>query len=471
MPYPGRCVVLSANLDHNHSLPQDVPSSLPFDTHRTIPPELEAIAVDMQGFRLPYEIHTMLIRMASRRNLPVTWTERDIRNRYPMGGTGNMWQMQGLLERLSLDGKSYRKSMHGEDESGENSGVVSTLTWLQHNGDMEVVLSAADTVIFDNTFNTNSLGYKLGVFSTVDRYGCTRLVACTFMLHETRSAFAIVLRDFAELLGRTPVVILTDGDLWLAEAIAAQWGSVHLLCTWHLSKNILRNVKPCFANHSGPLNQSSAWTQFLRKWWVTCWKSDTSSLDTFDAEWLELRQFFLDNASQPESAACQRALRFLGSPPQDDYVDGQHAQDDDVSPAYEGVSQACHATPRHATPRQAMPHSCHDKPCRATPRHTHATPRHTRATPRHATPRHTHATTSHATLHSCHATPRLTTQLGQMASTQRNPTTMMEMGSTPLLDHRTTFMTYDVSGQPDSPVEHSHMVAHLLREGKVSFQL
>ena len=333
LPALHRSIVVAANLEHNHTLPFDLPSSLPFQTHRPIPPELEAVAADLQGFRLPFEIHTMLVRMAKRRNMEVSWTERDIQNRYPHGGNGTMWQTEELLERLSVDGRAYRKSLRSDD-----SGVLSTLIWMQHNGDMEVVLSAADCVIFDNTFNTNSLGYKLGVFSTVDRLGCTRLVACSLMLNETREAFAIILGHFAELLGSTPVVILTDGDLWLGEAVSLQWGSMHFLCTWHLSKNILRKVKPCFATSSGPLGQSSPWSVFLRKWWCICWKSDTSTCDYFDEEWLELRQYFCEHVSHPDSTASQSALAFLGGPGGDD--DEDEAMSSEPQPAEEPSSSA-----------------------------------------------------------------------------------------------------------------------------------
>lgn len=117
------------------------------------------------------------------------------------------------------------------------------------------------------------------------------------------------------MLGLQPAaVILTDADLWLGEAIQDAWRCVHHLCTWHLSKNLLRNVRHCFSSSSGPTAQSSKWTTFLRMWWVICWKSDTSLCNTFDAEWRELRQYLIDNATHPYSHAVQKSLRWLGGP-------------------------------------------------------------------------------------------------------------------------------------------------------------
>ena len=278
---------------------------------RLVPEELQSFASALQGFRLPSEINSLMIQVATKRGLPVTWTLRDIQNRYPMlGGQGNFWQTECLLEKLSADGLPYDKDVC------EESGTVRNLVWLQHEGDMEVVLSACSCVIFDNTFNTNSLGFKFGVFSTVDRFGCTRLVACSLMWSECRESFKWVLITFSKLLGNQPLVILTDGDLWLADGIATTWhGTAHLLCTWHLSKCLLRNVKPCFGTYRGPLGQATQWTTFLRMWWRICWKGDTSCTDTFDEEWLALKQYFVDQVGDSTSWSVKKALRYLGGPP------------------------------------------------------------------------------------------------------------------------------------------------------------
>ena len=146
----GRSICVSAKLDHNHPLPQTLEASLPFAHSHEIPEELERVARDMAGWKLPHDIHNMLCRMASARRFPVSWTERDIQNRYPML-SGTPWQAEELLEKLATAGQAYQKHVDSE------SGVLQNLIWIQHQGDMEVVLSAEQCVIFDNTFNTNSL--------------------------------------------------------------------------------------------------------------------------------------------------------------------------------------------------------------------------------------------------------------------------------------------------------------------------
>ena len=306
-------------MDHNHDLPKTVPDSLPFQTRRCIPEELVDIAMPFAGFRPPHEIHNLLSRLALYREIPVTWTATDIRNRFPMlgGNLSNNWQTADLLETLSLHGRPFMKYIDKEE------GVVTNLIWMQHNGDMDVALSACQCVIFDNTFNTNCLGYKFGVFSTVDREGFTRLVACTMMLKETREAFVWVLMAFAKLLGQEPAVILTDGDLWLGEGIERQWlHSAHLLCTWHLSKNLMKHVKPCLRSHRVG-DSPTPWTTFLRMWWKICWNSDRACKESFDEEWDNLKAYLMDKADDPDAPCVQRALEYLGGPP------SGHDDDDD----------------------------------------------------------------------------------------------------------------------------------------------
>ena len=126
-----------AGLDHNHNLPGTAEDFVPYDVDRLIPSDLEKMADILKGFRPPGEIHMILTRTAKKMRIPVTWTQRDIRNRYGMqNGSGNFWQVDELLKVLSTDGRPH------EYVIDEDLGILDNLIWLQHDGDMEVVLSA-----------------------------------------------------------------------------------------------------------------------------------------------------------------------------------------------------------------------------------------------------------------------------------------------------------------------------------------
>jgi hypothetical protein len=298
--------VTNASMEHNHELPQKLVDSHTFNTNRALHPSLVQLAVDLAGFRSPSEINMQLVRIATKRGLEITWTPRDIQNWFPMVGLAGCWQSEDFLLRLTRDGRPHRQHLNDD-------GTVEGIVWLMHDGDVDVLEHAKHVVVFDNTFNTNSLGFKLGVFTTVDRFGKTRLVACSIMQHETRNGFAWVLQAFIELIQGRPAVCLTDGDLWLAEAIATVGGIVHLLCTWHLSNAILRNIKPLFqTGGDGRFSGCTAWSDFMHAWWLICWKSDTSSIATFDAEWDRLRHRIMDHCPDPGHPARVKALAYLG---------------------------------------------------------------------------------------------------------------------------------------------------------------
>ena len=90
-----------AGLDHNHDLPGSAEDFVPYDVDRLIPSDLEKMADILKGFRPPGEIHMILTRTAKKMRIPVTWTQRDIQNRYGMqNGSGNFWQVDELLKVL-----------------------------------------------------------------------------------------------------------------------------------------------------------------------------------------------------------------------------------------------------------------------------------------------------------------------------------------------------------------------------------
>ena len=300
-----RCIVVKANLHHNHELPNTVAESMPYTSGHHIPKEFQQFAEELQGFRLAGDIHKLLVRMATKRGIPISWNERYIRNHYGMATKASHWQVNDFLSRLALDGRAYTYTYNKDD------GLVDTVIWLMDGGDGDLLYHASQVAIFDNTFNTNSLGLKLGLLTTVDRFGLTRLVGCSLMLHETREAFAHVLASFQKLGGILFTVLLTDGDLWLGEAIQLVCDScVHLLCTWHLGRNIFKNVRRVFASRVG----NNDWNTFLRMWWAICLKSDSTSCSHFDSEWGSLHEFILTHTNDPDAEVVQDALKYLGGP-------------------------------------------------------------------------------------------------------------------------------------------------------------
>ena len=59
--------------------------------------------------------------------------------------------------------------------------------------------------------------------------------------------------------------------------------TTHLLCTYHLSKNLLTHVKPIFTGIKS--GSKEKWIIFCREWWKICKKQDALSDTQFETEW------------------------------------------------------------------------------------------------------------------------------------------------------------------------------------------
>jgi MULE transposase domain len=130
---------------------------------------------------------------------------------------------------------------------------------------------------------TNTYKLKLGLLTTVDGNGATRVLAASLLLNETAEAFKWTFQCFLESFRVPPNVLFTDGDAAMAVAVEAIFPITHhLLCTWHLSKNVLTNIRPVFCG------DSAAWQVFKSTWWKICLRSDKLAVSLFDDEWSKL---------------------------------------------------------------------------------------------------------------------------------------------------------------------------------------
>ena len=182
-------------------------------------------------------------------------------------------------------------------------------------GDMSSLLfGARQAVQYDNTFNTNAYDLKLGVFTTVDANGRTRIVACCLLRFETKAAFEWVLASFQMCFELQARVVLSDGDIAFAGALKVVWpAATHLLCVWHLARNVAKHCKGCFAQGRVRRQAGTNWSRFYSRFWNIVHCTDSSSIDYFDREWVALLALLEDDATA-SGDVVSRALVYLGSP-------------------------------------------------------------------------------------------------------------------------------------------------------------
>ena len=161
--------------------------------------------------------------------------------------------------------------------------------------------------MFDTKHGTNTHKLKLGCFCTVGPSGNTVVLAASLVASESEASFIWVFSCFLLAFRIAPAVIFTDSDPGMAAAILAVFcllGTLHFLCTWHLSKNLLTHVKPSL--FSAPAGLES----FTAAWWTLCLRSDASSVAAFASEWDAL---LAPIRAGPFSEARTSALEWLNS--------------------------------------------------------------------------------------------------------------------------------------------------------------
>ena len=128
-----------------------------------------------------------------------------------------------------------------------------------------------NVLVFDTKHGTNTHKLKLGCFSTVGPSGETKVVAASLVADESEESFTWVFTCLLRAFRIPPAVIFTDSDPGMAAFILAVFcplGTLHFLCTWHRSKNLLTHVKP---SH---FSASTGMDSFIAAWWTLCLRSD-----------------------------------------------------------------------------------------------------------------------------------------------------------------------------------------------------
>jgi hypothetical protein len=151
---------------------------------------------------------------------------------------------------------------------------------------------------------TNNAGMKLALWVTAAGSGATKILAVSLLYDESEDSFRFTCECFRNCFRVPPAVIFTDSDPAIKVAIEATFpDSEHLLCIWHLSKNLLSNVRTvCGAN-------DDLWHRIMSGWWAIAKQSDESSRATFDAEWGALRALLAQSTMTGKS--METALKWL----------------------------------------------------------------------------------------------------------------------------------------------------------------
>ena len=90
------------------------------------------------------------------------------------------------------------------------------------------------------------------------------------------STVKLLIEEFIKVFRTAPNVIFSDGDPGITNAICLVFTrTTHLLCTFHITKNMTTHIKPLFSGQGDDLK--AKWTKFIKEWWKICKKQDSLS--------------------------------------------------------------------------------------------------------------------------------------------------------------------------------------------------
>jgi hypothetical protein len=230
---------------------------------------------------------------SNERNLDATGFLERLSDRSRDGGLFSKFSTdsEGLLENLFFVlagasslysiGASYQGNIVPFDTKVRLHYIIHVRLMLQFHLHWDLTVFIAKTICFIQ-HGTNRYRLKLGLFTTVDSNGATRILAACLVTCETAESVAWAFDCFMDFR-ILPLIILTDSDPVMAAAIKLYFPStLHFLCTYHLSKNLLKHVRPIFGG------DKTAWHKFNSSWWRIRLKTDSSCTVQFHEDWESL---------------------------------------------------------------------------------------------------------------------------------------------------------------------------------------
>ena len=143
----------------------------------------------------------------------------------------------------------------------EDSDTVTDLFWA-HPVSLDLLRTFPHVLVMDSTYKTNRYRMPLLEIVGVTPTEMTFSVATVYLMKEKTDNYTWALNILRSVMDVKflPSVIVTDRELALMNAIGTVFPTArHLLCRWHISKNVTTNCKKLFEGNE-------KWQKFLLGW-------------------------------------------------------------------------------------------------------------------------------------------------------------------------------------------------------------
>ena len=148
-----------------------------------------------------------------------------------------------------LMGKLKEHSYFYHHRRCEENDTVKDLFYA-HPSSIKLLRAFPGVLLMDWTHKTNRYKLPLLEIVGVTSTGLTFSAGCAYMEHEREDNYKWALQILCSLMDQSflPNVIITDREIALMKAVESVFPtSSHMLCRWHIGKNILAHCKICSA--------------------------------------------------------------------------------------------------------------------------------------------------------------------------------------------------------------------------------
>ena len=157
-------------------------------------------------------------------------------------------------KRRNLNGRSPLQSLlqSFEEENcfsslSQDNNRELTRLFFSFPSQIEIYRKHSDIVMADCTYKTNRYKMPLLHFIGLSNVGKSFSIAFCFLKSEGQEDYVWSLQEFKNCFGVIPNIFVTDQEDALIKAGAVVFPSAyHLLCIWHLNKNLLKNCMNLF---------------------------------------------------------------------------------------------------------------------------------------------------------------------------------------------------------------------------------
>ncbi|KAG5566439.1 hypothetical protein RHGRI_002122 [Rhododendron griersonianum] len=191
-----------------------------------------------------------------------------------------VYNAKNAITKEVLAGRTMVQALFNELGKGDFSFDVErdgdghlTHLFFAHPSSIALTKSYPYVFAMDCTYKTNKYKMPLLDIVGVSSFNGSFYSCFAFMQKEEEGDYVWALERFKKLLGhdQQPLVILSDRELALMNAIQLVFpGTAHVLCVWHIEKNVLSKCKSQFES-------GKDWETFLSTWTNVIESVDESS--------------------------------------------------------------------------------------------------------------------------------------------------------------------------------------------------